>query len=376
MRLGLDLLFLEPGRSGGRETYSRELVRAMRAVRGDLHVTAFAGGDVAGTGWWTEVADRVVILPRARAASRVRWALGELVGLPRAAAGIEVLLGPANFAPLHGPFARVLTLHDLMYRVVPGAVTPGVRLATDAMLVPAARRAHRVLTGAEAAREQIVAELGLPAERIDVVPHGLGTPPAGGDRDRGRALVAGGDRRVAFAVATDLPHKDHDTLVRAVASLPPAERPLLAIAGRGTDGARLVALAAGLGATGDVRLLGGVGAAELEDLYAAADVFATATRSEGFGLGVLEAMARGVPVVCSDLPVLREVGGAQARYVPIGDAPAWGAALRDLAAGGPAVAETVRAGRERAAAFTWDRAARGTLASLERGLASFRAGRR
>jgi len=105
-------------------------------------------------------------------------------------------------------------------------------------------------------------------------------------------------------------------------------------------------------------------------------VFATATRSEGFGLGVLEAMARGVPVVCSDLPVLREVGGAQARYVPIGDAPAWGAALRDLAAGGPAVAETVRAGRERAAAFTWDRAARGTLASLERGLASFRAGRR
>ena len=112
-----------------------------------------------------------------------------------------------------------------------------------------------------------------------------------------------------LAVATDLPHKNLATLVDGVASLPPAERPLLAFAGRGTDAGRLAALAAELGAAQDVRLLGGVGATELEDLYAAADAFATATRSEGFGLAVLEAMARGVPVACSDLPVLREVGG-------------------------------------------------------------------
>jgi glycosyltransferase involved in cell wall biosynthesis len=189
-------------------------------------------------------------------------------------------------------------------------------------------------------------------------------------------LAGAGERRVAFAVATDLPHKDHATLVAAVATLDRAERPLLAIAGRGTDDGRLARIAAAHGVSEDVRLLGGVSSEELEDLYAGADVFATATRNEGFGLGVLEAMARGVPVVCSDLPVLREVGGDRARYVPVGDAPAWGVALRDLAAGGPGVEETVRAGRERAEGFTWERAARGTVAAYERGLAAFRAGRR
>ena len=84
---------------------------------------------------------------------------------------------------------------------------------------------------------------------------------------------------------------------------------------------------------------------------------------EGFGLPLVEAMASGAPVVCSDIPVFAEVGGEAALRVPVGDAEAWAAALRRvLSAAGPRE-EMSRAGLARAAAFTWRACAEETLAA-------------
>jgi glycosyltransferase involved in cell wall biosynthesis len=113
----------------------------------------------------------------------------------------------------------------------------------------------------------------------------------------------------------------------------------------------------------DVRPLGAVGPERLEALYAAASVVVTATRFEGFGLPVLEAMARGVPVACSDLPVLREVAGNAATYLRPEDPDSVAAAIRTALAD----AERLRAaGRERAARFSWAAAARATAEVYER----------
>jgi glycosyltransferase involved in cell wall biosynthesis len=90
----------------------------------------------------------------------------------------------------------------------------------------------------------------------------------------------------------------------------------------------------------------------LAALYRRAAAVLVPSQAEGFGLPVLEALASGTPVVASDLPVLREVGGAAALYCPVGDVPAWAGAVEAILAGGPGVPD--RAARlARAQAFSW-----------------------
>ena len=95
--------------------------------------------------------------------------------------------------------------------------------------------------------------------------------------------------------------------------------------------------------------------ADLRPVVAGASVLVLPSRDEGFGLPVLEAMAAGTPVVASDLPVLREVGGEHASYAAVGDAEAFAAALRQvLEAPGDAAARRAHATR-----FTWAASAEG-----------------
>ena len=367
MHLGLDLLFLVPGASGGRETYARELTAAIRAQRADLRVTAFINRETAaiGHGFWRDLADNTVVLRGASALDRRRWAVGELVMLPRAAARerVEVLHSPANFAPLHGPFARVVTLHDIIFRRLPGTVSTPLRWGTEATVPPAARRAHRVITGSDAAREDIVAELKLRRELIDVIPHGIAAAPdvPAAAVARMRARLDAGERPIALSVATDVPHKNLAVLVRGLAQLAPDERPVLVFAGFGTDSGELPGLVSELGLGHDVRVLGAVAPDDLEALYAGADLLVTATLYEGFGLPVLEAMARGVLVACSDLPVLREVAGDDAELLDPSDPASVAAAMRRLLSGDTDLERRREAGYERATGYTWASAATQTL---------------
>lgn len=378
VHLGLDLLFLVPGTTGGRETYARELLRALRAVRPTMRITTFVNRETAaaGPGFWSELADEAVLLPRASGRARVRWAASELIGVARAAARarVDVLHAVANFAPLHGPFARVLTLHDVLFRERPELMSASLRWATEALVVPAARRAHRVLTVSEASRDAIIGKIGVPASRVIAVPNGIAVPSVGGDAARGRALLGGDDRRpVVLSVATDLPHKNLPMLVAALALMAPAERPRLVFAGHGTDSGTLASRARALGVADDVRLLGAVAAEQLEDLYAAASAFVAPTRHEGFGLPVLEAMARGVPAAASDIPVLREVAGESTALWIDPDAPASiASALRTLLAAGPEIERRRAAGRKRASSFTWTATAHATAAAYDAAIGSRR----
>jgi glycosyltransferase involved in cell wall biosynthesis len=304
------------------------------------------------------------------ARNRAQWALGELalVSVAASRARVEVLHSPANFAPAWGPFKRVVTLHDLQYRAVPELLSRPVRTATHTLVRLAARRAHRIIAVSAAGKEEIVAGLGVEAEQIDVVPNGVRPAPSVPATEGERERYSLDDRPIVLSVATNLPHKNLPTLIDALALIAAERRPVLVMAGHGTNDGALQARATVAGVGEDVRMLGGVSTEELDSLYALADCLVLPTLHEGFGLPVLEAMARSVPVLCSDIPALREVAGSAALYFDPRAPAEIAARVREALADTDLARQMRERGRARASGFSWSAAAEATLMSYGRAL--------
>jgi glycosyltransferase involved in cell wall biosynthesis len=174
---------------------------------------------------------------------------------------------------------------------------------------------------------------------------------------------------VALSPGAKRPHKNADGVLRALALVPAAERPLLVVTGyRTCHESGLRSLAEGLGLGNDLRLPDWLSTADLEGLYALADLVVLPSRYEGFGLPVLEAMQRGVPVVTANRASLPEVAGDAALLVDPEDPVAIADAIQRLL-GDPALRERlVDAGLAQAACFSWERTADLTAESYRRAL--------
>jgi glycosyltransferase involved in cell wall biosynthesis len=374
MHVGLNLIFLVPGATGGMETYARELIPELVAAAPEHRFTAFVSREGAAVeGPWHDL-DACVVVP-VNSSNRVAWVRGEqqlLAPLARRA-GVELLHSLASTAPVWGSFRRVTTIHDLIYRLVPQA-HPGLRSLGMRVLVPlAARRSDRIIVPAASTRDDLSRLLGVAPERVDVVPHGVGsTPPATPLSERQiRERLGAGDRPIVLTVSAKLAHKNLIRLISALASIPAEQRPLLVLPGYPTAHEQeLREHARALGIESDVRLLGWVSGAELEALYGAATCFVFPSLAEGFGLPVLEAMARGVPVACSARGALAEVAGdAALLFNPLEESEI-AQAIRRLIDDRDEAARLAAAGRERAARFSWQAAAAGTLAAYRRAVDS------
>lgn len=372
MHVALNLVYLVPGEVGGMEIYARELVPLL-AARTDLRVTCLVNREAAeaGGGPWGEVCPLEVVPVHAR--SRVEWVRGEQQHVPRIAArlGVDVVHSLASTAPLWGRAARVTTIHDINYLVVPEAHF-GVRGLGMRLLVPAAaRRSRRIIVDAASTKRDLVERLGTPADKIDVVPLAAARATgvtALGEREL-RARHDLGERRVALSVSAKRPHKNLAVLLSALAAIEAEKRPLLVIPGYPTPHElELRELADRLGVAADVRWPPWIDAAELEGLYALADVVVFPSLYEGFGLPVVEAMGRGVPVITTDRSSLPEVAGDAALLVDPGDPAAIAAAIERVLSDAPLAARLGEAGRAQAATFSWERTAQLTAESYARAL--------
>jgi glycosyltransferase involved in cell wall biosynthesis len=368
MHVGLNLIFLVPGETGGMEVAARELIPALvTAAPAGTSFTAFVNRD-AGPGPWGELIPQVTV--PVRVANRIEWVRGEQQLLPPLArrAGIDLLHSLASTAPAWGSFKRVVTVHDLIYRRFPEAHA-GFRSLGMRVLVPlAVRRSDRVIADSTSTKRDLVELLGTAAERIDVVPLGLGAPrgdPLAEEILRERFEL--GDRRVLLALSAKRPHKNLAALLEAFATI--EDRPILILGGYPTDYERdLRELARALGVDRDVRWPGWLEPGEVEGLWQLSAGFVFPSLYEGFGLPVLEAMARGVPVACSTAASLTEVAGDAALMFDPQDRAAIAQALVALLAGGPEIESLRLRGLARAAQFSWENAARLTLASYSRTL--------
>jgi glycosyltransferase involved in cell wall biosynthesis len=319
----IDADVLGRGRTG-EETYVLNLLRALPAAAPELTF-----GAVTRHPELVPEGVEPIGLPARSQEVRMAWSLPRL--LRRLA---PQLLHVQHALPLGWRGRSVVTLHDLHFERHPGVMSLADRLTFKTVVPRTARRADHVIAVSERTKRDVVELYGLPPEKITVVPHGV-------DPAFGPAAVAGGGGFVLFVGAVQKRKDPAAALAAARAVGVP-----LVVVGPEKDAALARALSEG-GA--DVR--GFVPQDELVRLYQTAEALVLPSRYEGFGIPVLEAMASGTPVVCSDDAALREVAG---------DAGIYG----DLAAGiRRALADRARyarAGLERARAFTWAAAAERT----------------
>jgi glycosyltransferase involved in cell wall biosynthesis len=228
-----------------------------------------------------------------------------------------------------------------------------------------ALQAARLVIVTSAATAVDVAQMGVPADRITVVEPGTDAvmlPALGKRRDGGPVRL--------LCVATLTPRKGHAVLLEALAGLTGLDWELHAVGSADRDpptAERLRALAASLGLADRVHWHGETGTQKLASHYAEAEVFVLASWHEGYGMAVAEAMAHGLPVVCTRAGALAHTLPSDAGLqVPPGDAEALREALARLITA-PELRATLAIGARRAACDlpTWPQAAARFAAVLE-----------
>ena len=267
-------------------------------------------------------------------------------------------------------YPTVLTVHDLIFVRYPAHHTLRNRLFLKVAMPLFVRRADAIIAVSEQTKRDLMEFYRTPASKIQVVYEGIDShfqPVSPAEIDRVRRHYSPGQadapRPYLLVVGTLEPRKNHSTAMRALARLKAAHFPhrLLIVGGQGWLFEPVQKLVTALGLTDDVTFAGYVPAADLPALYAGADCVLLPSLYEGFGFPVLEAMACGAPVVCSNVSSLPEVAGDAALLAPPTDDEALAAAIkRILTEPGLASALSTK-GFAQANRFQWERCARATV---------------
>ena len=267
-------------------------------------------------------------------------------------------------------FPTVLTVHDLIFQRYPEHHTWANRSFLKLAMPLFVRRAAAVIAVSRHTQRDLVEQYRLPEQKVHVVYEGIGAafrPASASEQQRARMQYSP-DRPYLLMVGTLEPRKNHAAAMRALAALGQAGYPhrLLIAGGAGWmfDAVRQLADQLRLGDR--VAFLGYVPQEDLPALYSAADCFLAPSLYEGFGFPVLEAMACGVPVVCSDASSLPEIAGNAALIVPPDDIPGLVNAIRILLDQPQAAARLRELGIARAAMFRWETCAAETVAVYRR----------
>jgi glycosyltransferase involved in cell wall biosynthesis len=282
--------------------------------------------------------------------------------------GVDLLHAPAVMMPLgRTSFARVVTIHDLVPMLFPATVPRKYALYMSWLLKRVACRADRIICVSEHTKGDVVRVLGVDPARISVVHEAPqpGFQPVRDDQELARVRQRYGISKPYFYHVGNIePRKNLVGLVKAFVRLAPRGQSQLVLTGRQGWLTRDIFRELGaLDLGSEVIFTDYVAQEDLPRLLSAAVAFVFPSLYEGFGLPVLEAMACGTPVITSNISSLPEIAGGAALLVDPRQEEELAQAMARVLEDRDLRDHLSRAGLARAAQFTWDQAARQTMAA-------------
>ena len=284
---------------------------------------------------------------------------------------VDLIHCPANIVPILSPCLTVVTILDMLFVRYPESYDSDYLKFANFFFPISARRADKIITISEFSKKDIVRFCRVPEEKVEVVYLGVEPEIFNVDANSARAFVSSqygiGQKPYVFFAGEVGPRKNLGNLIRAIALLkvmPKCKEIELVLVGERrptTYLSYLENLIEELGLASDVRWLDFVPRSHLRYLLKTARLSAFVSLCEGFGLPIIEAMACGTPVVCSDVSSMPEIAGNAAVIVDPSDVGQIADGIFSLLTQPGLCEEFVARGKKRALHFTWENTAVKTI---------------
>ncbi|MBI5586993.1 MAG: glycosyltransferase family 4 protein [Deltaproteobacteria bacterium] len=370
MRIGINALYLLPGKVGGSEIYVRNLVKWLSRVDSANEYFIFVNRESAGVFESLAPGAKIVECP-IRAASRPLRILWEQIALPFQAGRrkLDILLSAGMTSPFFCTVPSIVVIYDLQHINQPENFNRWYLFFLKAVIYLSAKTSKGVITLSEKSKEDIVRLYNISPERVGVT---YMASDSEAFFKRGAAEVAsirkkyGLPERFILYIASSLPHKNYRRLLSAFKSVKGTNSgiKLVLIGARDYGRDAIIGTIEELGLTEDVKFLGWLPFEDIPLIYSAAELFVFPSLHEGFGIPVVEAFACGVPVVCSGIEPLKEVAAGAACLVDPLSVEEMAEGIGKVLTERPLRERLVRDGLKRAAEFSWEKTARETLSIM------------
>lgn len=370
MKIGILLVDFSPGRMGGVETYVRNLIHHLVALDTENSYTLICHDGNAD--YFADLEGRVtfkVFANHKKSPYRLaRSLLRKVSGIDL----IQVAVDRLGLELLHNPFTAVrssrfktpviVTFHDLQHRYLPHFFKPREVQGRDAAYSRAAREAIHLIAVSKYTADTVSVSYNVPLEKITVVPLGVAPEyrPYNPDDLAAFRHEHALTRPFLYFPAASWPHKNHATLFEAFSKLlknPSFDGDLVLTGVATRSRVALVEKIKQLGIDNRIRILGYLPYKELPHIYCMARLMVFPSLFEGFGMPVLEAMACGCPVVCSNVTSLPEVAGEAAGYFNPVSPEEIAASISKLWNDDNALSVMREKGIARAELFSWEKTA-------------------
>lgn len=373
MKIGINALFMIPGEVGGTETYLRKILAELPKLAPEHELVIFANEENRNlfARELAEFSNVSIIDTKVKATSRLKRIMHEQFVLPKvvAAQNLDVLWNPGNVCPLLKHVCPyVTTIHDMQYVSHPEDFTKAGLFFMKTFTPKAIAKSDAIITISEFSRQEIVKHSKVKVDRVHVVLSAVSQNykeqfDLDFIKERKLALLHSSDPYL-LVIANSYPHKSIETAVEAFGKLNSLGTMNLVILGRPRLGEAAVQSAIDSlpeSCRERVIRLHYVVESDLRALYQGAAAFVFPSKYEGFGLPVLEALAVGTPVACSEAPALKEVTNGAAIYFDTNNPDSISQALVNITLDESIRAQLQADGLKRASEYSWDKVAKATF---------------